>query len=623
MDADIFVDYVYELFHQITRLWAILQPLALLQYPYTKDIAFACNSINGTLGIYAATSGNQLYWVHELVLVVIGTFGGGIVTPMLLGKPSLVLNNDVIVFCCVVAWYVVFYLKGHIWLNYPPIKTAWLVFVGFFRTMAATNMVQLGYSVFVPSVYYPTPVFGPIIAGTLVGSFGMFLPFDKGLTPIKNNGPWVLQGAFYSSVFYHFMVNDTKGFIGITLRQILGDLSKSTVLSIIAILQVIHLQLQYYISPDSNLFTPLHKFLYLIFQVNGPKVTQKPPVNGVAAAVGWDKAARKKTKILIDISRILLVIVVIVAHVYFHISPLKIKTEYLPWDMTHSSSPAVTTTGRGGPSAKAPASPLASFLSLFSKAKTEPLSKRDQTVNRKVGVTQKLVLSETDFESFAIHALPMNETIGSCQYFTNFRKCVPYLARLEEVTCAEEENLPYPADLNQSSKEDPTTLTHPFCNVKDKNYAADTKIYRLAVYQTSVYRYLATAKLPDSKPIYTIPLSLVDVFDTKELEILHRDKSLLHLSPSLHVSTDGWVVLLKPIKVVGHSVTILYNHIGNIQAVSSSSEASHCGYLPQSLAVTKNSAPQLRSSNKAVNAIQFAKNGQLIATCDVQKKDEL
>ncbi len=40
MDADIFVDYVYELFHQITRLWAILQPLALLQYPYTKDIAF-------------------------------------------------------------------------------------------------------------------------------------------------------------------------------------------------------------------------------------------------------------------------------------------------------------------------------------------------------------------------------------------------------------------------------------------------------------------------------------------------------------------------------------------------------------------------------------------------------
>eukprot|EP00599_Poterioochromonas_sp_BG-1_P014139 CAMPEP_0173156638 /NCGR_PEP_ID=MMETSP1105-20130129/14977_1 /TAXON_ID=2985 /ORGANISM="Ochromonas sp., Strain BG-1" /LENGTH=32 /DNA_ID= /DNA_START= /DNA_END= /DNA_ORIENTATION= len=32
--------------------------------------------------------------------------------------------------------------------------------------MAATNMVQLGYSVFVPSVYYPTPVFGPIIAGT-------------------------------------------------------------------------------------------------------------------------------------------------------------------------------------------------------------------------------------------------------------------------------------------------------------------------------------------------------------------------------------------------------------------------------------------------------------------------
>ena len=33
--------------------------------------------------------------------------------------------------------------------------------------------------------YYPTPFFGPIIAGTLVNSLGAFVPFDKG----KNISP--------------------------------------------------------------------------------------------------------------------------------------------------------------------------------------------------------------------------------------------------------------------------------------------------------------------------------------------------------------------------------------------------------------------------------------------------
>jgi hypothetical protein len=47
---------------------------------------------------------------------------------------------------------------------------------------------------------------------------GMFYPLDKGLTPIANGTPWVIQGAIISSVFYHLMINDTIGILGVTLR---------------------------------------------------------------------------------------------------------------------------------------------------------------------------------------------------------------------------------------------------------------------------------------------------------------------------------------------------------------------------------------------------------------------
>lgn len=47
---------------------------------------------------------------------------------------------------------------------------------------------------------------------------GLFYPLDKGLNPIANGTPWVIQGAIISSIFYHLMVNDTTGILGTTLR---------------------------------------------------------------------------------------------------------------------------------------------------------------------------------------------------------------------------------------------------------------------------------------------------------------------------------------------------------------------------------------------------------------------
>ena len=501
--------------------------------------------------VYAANVGNSLYWVHELVLVVICTFGGGLVAPLLLGKPALVLNNDLIIFFCILWWYCVFYLKGHVWLNYTPVKTVWLLFVGLFRTTAVTNIVTTATGVLAPTAYYPLPVFGPIIAGTALGSVGMFMPFDKGLVAIKNNGPWTMQAAFYTSCFYHFMINDTKGFIGQALRMMLGNLSRNTVLLIIAVLQISHLELQYYISPESNLFTPVHKLLYLIFQVNGPKAVQKPPVNGISAPVGWDRNARRKTRILLDLLRITFIFTVILLHVFFHVPPISIKTELL----TISST---------------------------------------QKIPFQQNIPQQWTITDKEYESFAIHSLKINETIGSCQFLHTLRNCQSYLLRFEEVQ--------------------------------------ESSSYRLALYHHGGFKYLIQNKpdeyLNEAKVYASIPLgkSVSNIFNDSEFLMSHQDKSLQVQSVSLHFSPDGWVVLLKPIRVTGQTgVTVFSYPVGHVSTSSASSDATDgaCGEIDRNLsqATTEevNRKPQRMISSFSVHPV----NGKLIAYCENKNKEEL
>ena len=48
---------------------------------------------------------------------------------------------------------------------------------------------------------------GPILAGTLLGSCGAFLPWDKGLSPVANGTPWPMQAAALTSAFYYLQVS--------------------------------------------------------------------------------------------------------------------------------------------------------------------------------------------------------------------------------------------------------------------------------------------------------------------------------------------------------------------------------------------------------------------------------
>ena len=130
------------------------------------------------------------------------------------------------------------------------------------------------------------------------------------------------QGAFLSAVFYHLMVNDTEGAAGTALRAVCGTYSETTVRVLVASVHIVTLLLQLFFSPDANLFTPLHKLLYMIFQTEGPtNVVQKPLVQ----TVGWDIRTRIALERAIEVGRVLVVLLVLSFHVYHSAPPTVLR----------------------------------------------------------------------------------------------------------------------------------------------------------------------------------------------------------------------------------------------------------------------------------------------------------
>jgi hypothetical protein len=50
------------------------------------------------------------------------------------------------------------------------------------------------------------------------GCMGIFYPFDKGFSAVKDGTPWPMQGAILASLFYQIVVFDKSGVIGQAVR---------------------------------------------------------------------------------------------------------------------------------------------------------------------------------------------------------------------------------------------------------------------------------------------------------------------------------------------------------------------------------------------------------------------
>ncbi len=109
--------------------------------------------INGAMGTYTANKSKpRAYWLHSLATTVLGCFGGGIITPVILGaRPSIIFANELAIPCSVLIWYLINYCGFESLFNWKPVKLFLNMFVSLWRTNATINVVTLGCTVLKPS----------------------------------------------------------------------------------------------------------------------------------------------------------------------------------------------------------------------------------------------------------------------------------------------------------------------------------------------------------------------------------------------------------------------------------------------------------------------------------------
>ena len=144
-NMDHVVNFVYNISDVVKPIHDRIQDFILLKFPYAAIILPVANAINTSTIIYNESVKNKkvYYWLHSLFLVLFTAFGGGFLAPMLMGKTSLPIHNDIIIPITIVTWYFVFNVPGVCdFLTWKPVKTIWCIFLGLFRTHAVCNIVK-------------------------------------------------------------------------------------------------------------------------------------------------------------------------------------------------------------------------------------------------------------------------------------------------------------------------------------------------------------------------------------------------------------------------------------------------------------------------------------------------
>ncbi|CAM9281717.1 unnamed protein product [Pylaiella littoralis] len=221
-------------------------------------------------------NGKHPFWAESLVMTYMMVFGGGILAPFLLGKPPVMLVNDLVVPVVAVCWFISNRAEGSIFalINTPLMKQVISILAECFRANSMCGIVVLSNSILKPGKHYPIALWGPILLGTVAGCGGLFMPLDKGLKAsctrtqhgLKNGAPWALQSAFYGSAFFNLFVYDPN--VGPYLRDAAGNFMEGDLVTqgkaIVAGFLCACAIGQTVMGPAFNPFTPMHNVAYTV-----------------------------------------------------------------------------------------------------------------------------------------------------------------------------------------------------------------------------------------------------------------------------------------------------------------------------------------------------------------------
>eukprot|EP01084_Bolivina_argentea_P260222 439384_1 len=187
-----------------------MKELMLLQWPYGPEIALGAFTLITATKASDACQGKHMYWTESLLYSILLSFGGNILAQFLIGVPPVVFTNDLALIFGVASWFILWQIRPFVKGCYDLIGVKQLlVFLAeLTRFRSITAMVTIANAVIQGHVsgQYAPPLWGPVLLGTISGCGGLFLPFDKGLSALKDGAPYALQSAFFCSLLYHLVV---------------------------------------------------------------------------------------------------------------------------------------------------------------------------------------------------------------------------------------------------------------------------------------------------------------------------------------------------------------------------------------------------------------------------------
>jgi len=201
----------------------IEENLILFWNSYGIIICVFCVALNSAVQLATGPANKENHFFHQIISVVFGGFSGGVLCPLVLGKPPMLLTNDYSLLWCMSVLVLTRYLPWSPFvmkcLVAKPVRLVWNNLLMITRSSTIFAITKTASSLIMANSITPNivPVCGPIFAGVIVSCMGVFFPLTKGMKPISNGTPLVTQGALITSAFYHLYVHDT-GACGSGLR---------------------------------------------------------------------------------------------------------------------------------------------------------------------------------------------------------------------------------------------------------------------------------------------------------------------------------------------------------------------------------------------------------------------
>jgi hypothetical protein len=189
-------------------------------FAYSKEFQSMGMGLQGALIVRnGRNKDGSMNWFHALALSTIFAFGGGWFGFIWMGRPSsMITGADINVPCCIIAFLIANYTPLDIGLklgNFFPVTLIITSAAQLFRCLGLIGFITFAFQALkdTPSPYYPIPLIGPILYGSLLGNMGAF--FLKGF-----------DGHLQGGIPFAFQNGKTKRRLGLGYSVIVQQLTK-------------------------------------------------------------------------------------------------------------------------------------------------------------------------------------------------------------------------------------------------------------------------------------------------------------------------------------------------------------------------------------------------------------